>query len=50
MNTVVNKSDVKSIPLKPHAITNALDSYGPDFPGVRGKQVSNQPPSVETGT
>ena len=41
---------MKYIPVKPHGITNALAIYGTDLPGVRGKQVRNQPPRVETGT
>ena len=50
MKLFSSKSGVKSIFVKTHAITNVLDIYGPDLPGVLGKQLRNQPPRVETGT
>ena len=49
MKMISSKCGVKSITVKTHAITNAPAIYGPDLPGLRGKQVRNQPPRVETG-
>ena len=36
MGMLRNNSVVKSIPVKPHSITNELSIYGTDLPGVIG--------------
>ena len=49
MVMVSSSLGVKSIPIKPHAITTTLAIYGPDLPEVQGKIVRKKPKWVELG-